>query len=242
MLLDISARKQAEKMLAERNTQLALAGKVGLVATFAHDLASGKMQVSAGYATIHGLPEGTLETSRAEWRARIHPDDLARLDVHLQRAVAEGRSEHYSEYRLLHAEAGTRWIESRSRIYYDRDGVARRIVGANIDLTERKKTEAVLKESENQLADALAAGQVMAFEWDARTRASRRSDNAAFVIDESIRAVSQFFTRVHPEDREGFKGCDPWTAPGQSFLHLEFPVLLPQWAPGMVGGDGKSRV
>jgi PAS domain S-box-containing protein len=227
MLLDISERKQAEKMLAERNTQLALAGKVGLVGTFAYDLDTGRMHVSAGYATIHGLPEGTLETSRAEWRARVHPDDLPRLDVHLQRAVAEGHSEHYSEYRILRADAEARWIESRSRIYYDRDGVPRRIVGANIDLTERKKTEAILKESENRLADALAAGQVMAFEWDARTRDSRRSDNAALIVDESVATVSQFFTRVHPEDRESFKTAIRGLCPDNPSYTLNFRFCCP---------------
>ena len=207
MLLDISERKQAENILAERNTQLALAGKVGLVGTFSNDLDSGRMQVSAGYATIHGLPEGTLETTRAAWRARVHPDDLARLDVQLERAIAEGRGEHYSEYRILHDNAEERWIESRSRIYYDRDGIAQRMVGANIDLTERKKTEAVLKESAARLADALAAGQVMAFEWDARTRGSRRSHNAAQIMEEGASTVAEFLTRVHPDDREGFKAA-----------------------------------
>src|SRR5262245_22116486 len=207
MLVDITERKQAENILAERNTQLALAGKVGLVGTFSYDLASGRMQVSVGYATIHGLPEATQETSRAAWRARVHPEDLPRLDIQLERAIAEGRSEHYSEYRIQHDSAGARWIESRSRIYYDRDGTARRIVGANIDLTERKKTEAVLKESEARLADALAAGQVMAFEWDARTRGSRRSQNAAHILEESAASVAEFLMRVHPEDREGFKAA-----------------------------------
>jgi PAS domain S-box-containing protein len=207
MLVDITERKQAENTLAERNTQLALAGQVGLVGTFSYDLDSGRMHVSPGYATIHGLAEGTLETSRADWRARVHPDDLARLDAKLERAIVEGRSEHYSEYRILHDSAGARWIESRSRIYYDRDGIARRMVGVDIDLTERKKTEAVLKESENRLADALVAGQVMAFEWDARTRDSRRSHNAALIIDESAAGVTQFLTRVHAEDREGFKAA-----------------------------------
>jgi PAS domain S-box-containing protein len=227
MLVDITERKQAEKTLAERNTQLALAGKVGLVGTFAYALGSGKMQVSAGYATIHGLPEGTLETSRAEWRARVHPDDLPRLDVHLQHAIAEGRSEHYSEYRILRGDAEARWIESRSRIYYDRDGVARRMVGANIDLTERKKTEAVLQESEGRLADALTAGQVMAFEWDARTRDSRRSHNAALIIDESGATVSQFLTRVHPDDREGFRAAIRGLKPGDPSYTFNFRFCCP---------------
>jgi PAS domain S-box-containing protein len=207
MLVDITERKQADNVLAERNTQLALAGKVGLVGTFSYDLASGKMQVSAGYATIHGLPEATLETSRADWRAHVHPDDLPELDVQLERAMAEGRSEHFAEYRILNDNAEVRWIEDRSRIFYDREGIARRIVGANIDLTERKKTEAILKESETRLADALEAGQVMAFEWDARKRASRRSHNAALIIDASAAGVAQFLTRVHPEDREGFRAA-----------------------------------
>ena len=227
MLVDISERKQAEKILAERNTQLELAGKIGLVGTFAYDLGSGAMQVSPGYATIHGLPEATLDTSRAEWQARVHPDDLPRIEVHLERAIAEGRREHYSEYRIIRADAETRWIESRSHIYYDHDGVARQVVGANIDLTERKKTEAVLKESENRLADALAAGQVMAFEWDAQTRQSRRSDNAAQVIDESIATVPQLLRRVHSDDRDGFKSAICGLNPDNPSYTLNFRYCCP---------------
>jgi PAS domain S-box-containing protein len=221
MLVDISERKQAEEELAERNTQLALAGMIGLVGTFANDLASGKMHVSAGYATIHGLPEGTLETTREAWRLRVHPDDLPRLELSRQRAMAEGRNEHYAEYRILNADE-PRWIESRTRIYYDRDGRAQRIVGANIDLTERKKTEAVLKESENRLADALTAGRVMAFEWNADTRQSQRSANAALIVDESIASASQFIRRVHPEDCESFKAAVRGLRPDNPSYTLNF--------------------
>ena len=76
MLVDITQRKQAEQALAERTTQLALAGKIALVGSFAFDIGSGRMQVSPGYAAIHGLPEGTVETRRIDWRTRVHPDDL----------------------------------------------------------------------------------------------------------------------------------------------------------------------
>src|SRR5262249_62040053 len=78
---DVTARKVAEQALAERDTQLALAGRTALVGSFAVDVASGRMQVSPGYAAIHGLPEGTLETTRAEWRSRVHPDDLLQLEA-----------------------------------------------------------------------------------------------------------------------------------------------------------------
>ena len=158
MTVDISARKQAEQALAERNAQLALAGKIALVGSFTYDIASGTIQVSPGYAAIHGLPEGTVETRRADWRTRVHPDDLPRLDVRLEQTIADRRREHYCEYRIVRSGDEVRWIESRSFIAYDRDGAAQRIVGVNIDVTERKRTEAVLEESEVRLADALAAG------------------------------------------------------------------------------------
>ena len=78
MTVDISELKKAERALAERNVQLALAGKAGLVGTYAYDINTDMMQISEGYAAIHGLPEGTTESSRSEWKRRVHPEDLAR--------------------------------------------------------------------------------------------------------------------------------------------------------------------
>jgi len=49
--------------------QLDLAGKIVLVGTFAFNIVSGRMTISSGYTAIHGLPEGTEENSRADWRA-----------------------------------------------------------------------------------------------------------------------------------------------------------------------------
>ena len=44
MKIDITERKQAEQTLADRNTQLELAGKIALVGSFAFDIGSGRMQ------------------------------------------------------------------------------------------------------------------------------------------------------------------------------------------------------
>src|SRR5215467_15829523 len=78
---DITSSRQAEARLAERNAQLELAGKIARIGTFAYDQATQILQLSPGCAVIYGLPEGTLEISRADWRARVHPDDLPRLDA-----------------------------------------------------------------------------------------------------------------------------------------------------------------
>jgi PAS domain-containing protein len=139
---DITHHKQAERALADRNLQLALAGKFALVGTYAYDVASERYQVSPGYAVMHGLPEETEETSRAEWRTRVHPDDLAGVETGFHQAMAERRREYHCEYRIVRSGEEVRWIDSRSFISYDHDGASPRLVGANIDVTQRKETEA----------------------------------------------------------------------------------------------------
>lgn len=207
---DITDNKLAQQVIAERNAQLALAGRFALVGTFTFDVGSERMQVSPGYTAIHGLPEGTEDISRNDWRRGVHPDDLPLVEAHFKLALAERRREHYCEYRILHAGGEIRWIDSRSFISYHHNGAAPRLVGANIDITQRKQAEALLKEHETRLADALVAGQVMAFQWDALTGQSRRSDNAALILGEEDdggvgRRRNKFFTRVHPDDRDTFK-------------------------------------
>jgi PAS domain S-box-containing protein len=78
---DISDRKLAEARLAERNAQLDVAGKIARIGSFIYDHDTRILQLSPGCAAIYGLPEGTLEISREDWRARVHPDDLPQLDV-----------------------------------------------------------------------------------------------------------------------------------------------------------------
>ena len=249
---DITDHRQAEQALAERNLQLALAGKFALVGTYAYDVGSERYQVSPGYAAIHGLPERTEETSRAEWRSRVHPDDLAGAEAGFHQALAERRHEHYCEYRIVLSGGEVRWIDSRSFISYDRDGAVPRVVGANIDVTQRKETEAALKEHQASLADALAAGHVMAFEWDAITCQSRRSDNAALILGDdeggATRSLgNEFLEQIHPDDRKILKAQLRELSPGNPSYVLNFryccrdrrQIWLEETARGEFDGTGR---
>jgi PAS domain S-box-containing protein len=141
MTVDISARKTAEAALAERNAQLALAGRAARVGSYTYDVASGIAQLSEGCATIYGLPATTTTMSRGDWRARVHPDDLAGLDAGRLRAFAERQREHRSEFRIVRADGDIRWIESRGVMTYGAEGRVRRMIGVDIDVTERKQAE-----------------------------------------------------------------------------------------------------
>jgi PAS domain S-box-containing protein len=138
---DITSRKSAEQALAERSLLLALAGKSARVGSYTYDAAADVMQVSDGYVAVHGLPEGTKETTRTEWKARAHPEDLDRVVQMRERAFRERSSEYSTEYRIVRASGEIRWVETRSFISYDRKGTPQRVVGVNIDITERKRGE-----------------------------------------------------------------------------------------------------
>ena len=141
---DITERKRAEQSLADLNVQRALAARAGLVGTYAYDtdynIDAEKAQISPGYAAIHGFPEGTTEIRRNAWRARVHPEDAERLQVLLDQAFRQRWRRYKVDYRIVRA-GEVRWIESRSFISYNSDGRPQRVIGVNIDITERKRAE-----------------------------------------------------------------------------------------------------
>jgi PAS domain S-box-containing protein len=201
---DITHHKRAEKVLAERNAQLALAGRAALVGSYGYDIRDGKMQVSQGYAAIHGLPAGTTETTRREWRDRVHPNDVGRLDGFRGQAFGDRRREYNVEYRIVLPNRGVRWIESRSFISYDGDGNAERVIGVNIDVTERKLTDLALAERNTQLELASKTARIGSFSIDFSTGVVKLTSGCAaiFGLPQGTAEMSRTLGRelVHPED------------------------------------------
>ena len=138
---DITERKKAELDLAERTLQLALAERAALVGSVSYDVESARMQISAGYAAIHGFPEGTGAIMRKQWEAGVHKEDRVRLEE-LRDRVFRSRSNEYSvDYRIVRPGGEVRWIDARLLVSYRDDGHPQRVVGINIDVTGRKRAE-----------------------------------------------------------------------------------------------------
>lgn len=142
---DITERKNMELALVERTTQLALAEKSALVGSFAYDVDAEKLQMSDGYAAIHGFPNDTGEIPRSEWQVGVHPEDRVQLDELRSRAFRTRSPEYTVEFRIVRSGREVRWIEGRAFVGYRADGSPQRVVGVNIDVTERKRAEEQLR-------------------------------------------------------------------------------------------------
>jgi len=82
----------------------------------------------------------------AFWVKRIHPEDAPAVLDGLTRLFEVGDYVH--EYRFLHKDGTYRWMRDESRLVRDGDGNPSEIVGFWIDITERKRIEEALRESE----------------------------------------------------------------------------------------------
>ena len=202
---DITASKQAELRAADRTTQLDLAGKIAKIGTFTYDHATQKSQLSPGCAAIYGLPENTHEISRQHWRELVHPDDLPGLDAIAHAALANRESEIVSEFRILR-DGEVRWIESRFLVSYDDAGAPVRRIGAQIDVTERKRAEQTLAARDAQFELARRAARVGDYTYDiaAGTMRFTRTSMAIFGLSDSTMEITarQWHSRVHRDDMQ----------------------------------------
>ena len=190
VIQDITSRKRAEQGLAERNIQLSLAAKAGLVGTYAYDVETEIMQISDGYAAIHGFPEGTTEIRRSECLAGVHPDDLKKLTHLRDDAFRMYEHEYSSEYRVVRPGGEVRWVEARGFIGYNDRGCPHRVVGVNIDITERKRVEQqqdkLLAELDHRVRNVLATVQAVAAQT---MRASSSLEHFVTAFDGRIRSM-----------------------------------------------------
>lgn len=103
------------------------------------DKRSDSMYYSERWKAMLGLTESDpLSCSPQEWFDRIHPDDLAQVQLQLQQHL-EGLSDHFeSEYRILHQDGSYRWALSRGMAVRDEYGHVYRMAGSQSDITSRK--------------------------------------------------------------------------------------------------------
>jgi PAS domain S-box-containing protein len=142
---DITDRKRADEALRASEARLRAALEVGGVGIWELDLERGLgYWSSTAYAVIGIDPDVTPADARS-WRALVHPDDIGAVEAEWTRA-RDARDEYRSEHRVVRPDGAVRWLDARGRFFYDEDGTPVRMLGALVDVTDRKAAEAEREE------------------------------------------------------------------------------------------------
>ena len=137
VLEDCTSNRSAEDVLHECEERLRLCLVSSSEGTWNWDLETGWMTCSEQLQQLAGIELVSGGMPRNVWEARIHPEDLGRIEVALT-PHREGIYELYEcEYRIEHPEQGYLWIWERGRI----TGRAGGMIGVSGDITERKNAE-----------------------------------------------------------------------------------------------------
>jgi PAS domain S-box-containing protein len=147
---DITARKQAEEALKESEKRLRKAQRAGRVGVFDWNLETGEAVWTSELEALFGLPEGSFEGNYDGWGRRVYPDDLEQLVSFFQEWMHSERLEESWEYRFFREDGELRWMEAKATIIRGPEGQPLRMIGTNLDITERKQAEESLKMSEDK--------------------------------------------------------------------------------------------
>jgi PAS domain S-box-containing protein len=157
---DITDRRKDTLALRGRELELARVQRIGGVGGLEVDLSQGfRSQRSPEYLYLHGLPPTAINDTHEQWVARIHREDRDRVEKYFLAAVAGSDRDYKAEYRIVRPSDGeVRWIRAVAEIERDVQGRPQRLVGAHLDITDQKRAEKTIQESEERLraiADAL---------------------------------------------------------------------------------------
>jgi PAS domain S-box-containing protein len=144
-------RNRAEEELRLSRERLALALDSSFIGMWEYDVRSGTVYYDPRCDIMLGFTPANVTADFAAWMSLIHEEDrdrvIAKITEHL-----EGKSESYAqEYRMQAASAEWRWLLSSGKVVErDPDGKPIRMIGTRMDITERKRAEEALQESENR--------------------------------------------------------------------------------------------
>jgi PAS domain S-box-containing protein len=150
--VDVDEAKKADKRLRRSEAYLAEAQRLGHSGVAAYNettILYGSDEVFRiwGFDLAQGVP------SREAVFQRIHPDDRGRLNAEVKRAVGEKRG-YAIGYRLVMPDGTVKHLEAIGQPVFSQSGELVEIVTTQIDVTERKRAEQALRESEARLAEA----------------------------------------------------------------------------------------
>lgn len=153
MVEDITAKWMAEEALRASEERLRLSQQAARMGTFEWNIQSGANTWTPEMERLYGLPSGGFGGKQADFESLVHPDDREPVNRLIHKSFESGEPTR-GEWRIVWPDGTEHWIAGRWRVFKDESGEPLRMIGVNIDATERKRAEEALAEMSRKLIES----------------------------------------------------------------------------------------
>ena len=137
--------RHSESTLREHQERLELAQQIAKIGTFEWNILSNRNLWSKELEALYGLSPGTFGGHYEDWARYVHPEDRAQAEREADRALQTGK--YMQDFRVVWPDGSIHWLQAKARVLFDRSGRPVRMIGINMDITERKRAEAHIQAS-----------------------------------------------------------------------------------------------
>ena len=152
IFFDVTEHKLLERIVTEREEQYRLTLECADIGVWVSNPATGSFTVSPTTCRLYGLPEATTWSRGMALRV-LHPEDVAQVLADVDAALADPKV-FESEHRTVWPDGSVHWLSSHGRALTDTHTGARRLFGVVEDVTEEKRVEQELRQSEEKFRKA----------------------------------------------------------------------------------------
>jgi PAS domain S-box-containing protein len=199
-------REAASEALRENESRLRLAQESANVGIWDWMVETGELNFTPELNKLYGLPSGTIKTYQ-DWRDRVHPDDIGRIEAGRDEAIAKHESFDL-EFRGRHSSGEYRWISTNGGAIFNEAGKAIRVFGVNIDITERKRAEEALRRYANIIK--LSFDAIIVWRPDVGIMSWNRGAEKmyGFTENEALGKITHnLLSTIHPEPWVQIESC-----------------------------------
>lgn len=148
---NISERKQSEDALRRSEERFKLVSRATNDALWDWDLVTDSLWMNEVHCNLLGYSSEEINPVIETWYKKIHPDDFPKVTEGIHKVIQSGKNYWSDEYRLLSKTGKISYVFDRGYVVYNEKGIPIRMIGAAIDITERKLAEQALQINDDRL-------------------------------------------------------------------------------------------
>ena len=138
-----------QKELSDAQEMRALANQAANSGAFDWDIAANINRWPPETEKVYGIAAGKFDGTYEAWAALVLPEDLAKATAAVEESLRTG--ELVGEFRIRRSDNHeVRWIGARAKVFFSPAGKPVRMIGINLDITNQKRAEAALANSEQR--------------------------------------------------------------------------------------------